>query len=79
MSNLFIIQLKLSLNIKVMEQTRKVSTNIFLEPAKFFFMALHICQRQFLSIFFHKKVEYQKMIILDFTNKIRYPNKISFY
>ena len=28
-------------NIKSMEQTRKVSTNIFLEPAKFFFMPLH--------------------------------------
>ena len=42
-------------NIDSMEQTRKVSTNIFTETAKFFFMAIHICQRQLLSNFFLKK------------------------
>ena len=45
----------LHINIKSMKQTRKVSTNIFLEPTKFFFMAIHICQRQLLSNFFLKK------------------------
>ena len=43
------------INIDSMEQTRKVSTNIFTETAKFFFMAIHICQRQLLSNFFLKK------------------------
>ena len=38
-----------------MEKTQEVSTNIFTETAKFFFMAIHICQRQLLSNFFLKK------------------------
>ena len=52
-----------------MKQPSKVSTNIFLEPTKFFFMEIHLCQRQFLPNFFLKKVEYQKIIFLDFTHK----------
>ena len=37
---------------------------------KMLHMAIHICQRQFLSNFSTKKVEYQKIILLDFTSKI---------
>ena len=51
---------KKAVNIFSMKQTRKVSTNIFLEPAKSFFMAIHICQRQFLSNFFLKKSRVSK-------------------
>ena len=55
-----------TLNIFSMKQTRKVSTNIFLEPAKSFFMAIHICQRQFLSNFFPKKSRVSKDNFLRF-------------
>ena len=53
-------------NIFSMKQTRRVSTNIFLEPAKSFFMAIHICQRQFLSNFFPKKSRVSKHNFLRF-------------
>ena len=46
--------------------TRKESSNIFLEPAKFSFMAM---QDDFYLIFSSKKVVYQKLILLGFISK----------
>ena len=59
-----------------MKQTWEVSTNIFLQPAKFFFMAIICVKDDFYLIFSSKKDEYQKKIFLDFTNK--FPIKLVF-
>ena len=62
----WVLGVVLLFNIFSMKQTRKVSTNIFLEPAKSFFIAIHICQRQFLSNSFLKKSRVSKDNFLKF-------------